>query len=230
MAVYTPAQLRSAITKLYSDAKMPTPGAGALSYYSGKGQAGLDLLRGNLAKDRRSALYRPPTSPTASPDAALSANVPQDPAQTFLDQIKPLLQRPDQPKITPFDQSGFYNEGDTKALADTEYDPFYAKRRALDATSRSEEDRQRGIQEVQGDRNNAEAVNAAGGYRSSAYQRDIGDVTSLRSSQTAQRKMALDRALEEEANQQKADKSGFVTNRRNEAFQRYLQSIGAVAA
>lgn len=227
----TRAQLIKSITDLYSQAGLGVPSREALGHWTRRGTPGLSTLRSNLGKDRRTTFYRTSTDPTASPDATSGDSgdeTPVDPMQAFLDQIKPLLQRPDQPTITPFDQSGFYNEGDTKTLAEQEYEPFYTRRRALDAASRSEEDRRRGIQETQGDRNLGETVNAAGGFRSSAYQRDLGDIGAMRSSQAAQRKIALDRSFEDEENQKRAEKSGFVTNRRNEAFQRYLQSIGAV--
>src|SRR5882672_5166605 len=46
--------------------------------------------------------------------------------KTFLDSVKGLLAPADkQPAVTPFDQSGFYSEGDARTLADQEYNPYY---------------------------------------------------------------------------------------------------------
>jgi hypothetical protein len=200
--------------------------------YGDLGAKGVDYWAQDLGHykqyQQRLAQRRGAGASTPSSDATSTPSAPVDPTQAFLDQIKPLLTRSDQPTITPFDQSGFYNEGDVKALADTEYDPYYAKQRAYQDFQTAEQDKQRQMQEKQSDRDQMEQVNASGGFRSSAYQRDLGEQGTARQSAADLRKKAIQQAYEEQGNTQKAEKAGFVTNRRNEAYQRYLQSIGAV--
>jgi hypothetical protein len=153
---------------------------------------------------------------------------PNDPGASYLDAIKGLLARPQQPAITPFDQSGFYNEADTKTLANQEYDPWAAKQKAYQDAINSEQDRrtEQGFQDSQ--RNTLEQVNAAGGFRSSAYQRDTAQANQNYQNDADLRRQALQRATEDQGNQLRAQKDSFVTSRRGEAYQRYLQSIGAL--
>src|SRR6266850_3609568 len=101
------------IAAMYKAAGLQQPGAAGVRYYMGKGDAGADLLRTNLTKDKRSTTYGDP------------AAGPVDPTERFINSIKDLLPK-GTAQITPFDQSGFFNEGDTNALADQEYDPYYA--------------------------------------------------------------------------------------------------------
>jgi hypothetical protein len=145
--------------------------------------------------------------PTAGTPAAPAAPTADSITQSFIDSIKGLLPKQATP-VTPFDQSGFYNEADAQGAVNAEYDPWAARQKAYQDQLNSEQDRQ-----------TAEQVNAAGGLKSSAYQNDM-----------ALRQEALKRAAEDQANQVKAQKDTSLLARRNEAYQRYLQGIGGATA
>lgn len=126
--------------------------------------------------------------------------------KAFIDQVTPLFAKPNQPTITPFEKSGYFSEADTKALADQEYDPYYAALRDYTNTQNAAQDK-----------NTLETVNAAGGFNSSAYKNDVA----LRQQQLKRDALSMN-------DQEAAAKAQFQLNRRNEAYQRYLQGIGAV--
>jgi hypothetical protein len=169
----------------------------------------------------------PPNTVSGGPVGMAPAQTPDDVMKAYLDQIRGLLTTP-RPQVKPFDESGFYNENDVRALADQEYDPYYARLRSDRQFEQDMTEKQRQIQEAGSDRNRLEEVNAAGGYGSSAYQRELADQSTLRSGQAQMRQLAIRRALEEQDNEQRADKEQFRLGRRNEAYQRYLQSVGAL--
>lgn len=156
-------------------------------------------------------LYLKPTPPPnlSAPTTTLdNPETPDSITKSFLDQVKGYLQPgANQPSVTPFDKSGFYSEGDTRSLADQEYNPYYDALKAYQGGQNAETDRQR-----------LEQVNASGGTRSSAYatEQDL-------------RKQALQQAGTQMSDQEKAAKEGFVQNRRQDAYTRYLQSIGSLA-
>lgn len=145
-----------------------------------------------------------PVAPAAAPEPAASPDI----TQQFIDQLRPLFTRPNQPEVKPFEGSGFYNEADTRSLADQEYDPFYQRQREDDERRTKAEDYGR-----------LEEVNASGGFRSSAYQQEM-----------ERRKLALQRAAGEQDTQKRLAKEQFAQTRRGEAYQRYLQSVGAVTS
>lgn len=168
----------------------------------GLGQGGLDYF--SSSRDRFERYKKQLAGKQAPVDAAA---VETDPTTRFIDSIRDLFPKP-AAAVTPFDQSGFYNEADTKRLADQEYDPYYTREREHAGQLAGEEDRQR-----------LEQINASGGLRSSAYDREM-----------QMRREALRRAAEHSSNQQRVDKDQFLLNRRNEAYGRYLQSIGALTS
>jgi hypothetical protein len=193
MARFTAAQLQQAYQRAgFQGQAGATDAANARKY-------GLKVFGREQAKRQKAA--GAPTTPTTSS--------PEDVTKSFVDQIRDLL-KPAGPQadVTPFDQSGFYKEEDTRALANQEYDPYYQRLAEYQGANTAEGDRQR-----------LEDVNASGGSRSSAYQKEL-----------ELRRLALTRSDEERRNQQRADKEGFVTNRRNDAFRRYQQSLGNVNA
>lgn len=162
-----------------------------------------------------------------TPPLTPAAPTPDSITQSFLDQLKPLFAT-DKPAITPFEQSGFYSEADSRGAADSEYDPFYAKERAFTDQTNAFDERQQAMQRATDDKSRLEAVNASGGYRSSAYGTEQADTTSLRTGQDELRRQALLRAGERSQNEQRGQKEQFTLNRRNEGYNRYLQSIGAL--
>jgi hypothetical protein len=178
------------IDAMYRAAGMAAPSGAARNYYLGKGASGEALLRSNLAKDRRSSTY-----------------IETDPTKRFINSIRDLLPK-QAASITPFDQSGFYSDEDTKTLAEQEYAPYFAQQRQYADRFNREEDRQR-----------LEQVAAAGGYRSSAFQNE-----------RMLRQAALERAAAAMSDEERAAKEQFRLNRRNDAFQRYVTATGALTA
>ena len=73
------------------------------------------------------------SAPTATVEAP-------DITQQFIDGLKPYLTSEKKPNVTPFDQAGFYDEKDARALADQEYDPYYQR-------IKEEQDRQNAAQD-----------------------------------------------------------------------------------
>lgn len=182
--------LRRAIAAMYRQAGLAQPSGAVVRQYERLGPGALSALRSDLTRQR--------STPAASDPV-------EDITKEFIGQIGSLIPRRSV-SITPFDQSGFYSEADARALAKQEYEPFYAREKAYSDRVSAENDRQR-----------LEEVNAAGGYRSSAYAQEM-----------ALRREALARAATQMDDEKAQQKHSFVQNRRNEAYQRYLQSIGAL--
>lgn len=91
------------IASLYQGAGGAAPSKAAYDYYLGKGSAGIDLLKRNLAKD--------PTRLTEE--------------EKFAQSIAGTL--PKQPDIPTFENSGLYNEDDAGKLFGSIYDPYFQK-------------------------------------------------------------------------------------------------------
>lgn len=185
---------------------------------------GLGVFKANQRR-----VFNQPSEKPVSMDPTNTDPTPSDPTQSFLEQLKTMLHPEDKPAVTPFEQSGFYSEADATAAANQEWDPWAQKQQGYGQSQYDEEARQRAIQNMASDKSQLEAVNAAGGLKSSAYQQELANTGQLRSSEDTLRQQDYQKYLEDQKNQLAANKSGFVTNRRNEAYQRYLQGLGAAA-
>lgn len=185
--------------------------------------------RGQVIRSGNGLYLRPGVEGGSGSDSIIKPD-PEDITTSYINSIKELLKKPDQPAITPFEQSGFYSENDIRGAANQEYDPWAAKQTGYTRSTYDENTRQQALQRAASDKSQLENVNAAGGFRSSAYEKDLADNASLRQGQDEQTRQALQRTLEEQKNTIAGQKDAFVQNRRNEAYQRYLQSIGAVTA
>jgi len=192
MAAYTSAQVQEALRRA---GYQRTAGAGDLNAAK---RFGLNVFGRSHTK-----VGAPPVAGGTNDPAGTTQ---PDITQQFIDQLRPLFAQPNQPKIAPFEGSGFYNEGDARSLANSEYDPYY--RRLTEDTNR---------QNTADAYNRDQEMNAAGGFRSSAYL-----------AEQERRRLALQRSGEAQTTEQRLAKEQFTQNRRNEAYQRYLQSAGAI--
>src|SRR5690242_14755448 len=99
-------------------------------------------------------IQRPMGAPGVQPPSGADAIT-----QSFIEQVKSLFTPGVKSNVKPFDQSGFFDPKDAQALATREFAPHFQDMRL-------QQTQQQGIQ----DKNNLEAVNAAGGLNSSAYR------------------------------------------------------------
>jgi hypothetical protein len=76
----------SQIHALYKQAGLASPSEEAVLYYLNKGTSGLDLLKKNLAKDKRTSFYQAPTTGGAPPTPAVSED---DQLRTLIQSLTP---------------------------------------------------------------------------------------------------------------------------------------------